>query len=136
MNASANRHPGADANHPLSADEPLLDLEQLRALADLESEAGAFGYVAGLYELFAGDARQTLKRMRELLRCGDARSLMREAHRLKGSSGSIGAAGFSRSCREIEFCARMAGADLDRWIDNAQSQLDETVSALRDYVRQ
>jgi HPt (histidine-containing phosphotransfer) domain-containing protein len=124
---SAVRHDGAG--------EILLDLEQLRALADLEADASGVRYLTGLYELFAGDARQALERMRAWSRQGDASALAREAHRLKGSSGSIGASGFSRHCRDIEACARMQGEDLDAHIDQAMRQLETTVSALRDYVR-
>jgi HPt (histidine-containing phosphotransfer) domain-containing protein len=111
--------------------QSLLDLEQMRALAELDDGAG---YLRELFALFADDAQQALRHMSELLRRGDAQSLVREAHRLKGSSGSIGAAELSRCCLEIEYCARgLRGTEVDltQCISLAQRRLDETLSAVR-----
>jgi HPt (histidine-containing phosphotransfer) domain-containing protein len=115
-----------------AATDGVLDLEQLRALSEMVEGPDDLPLRA-LYEVFADDARRSLERMRELLRCGDAKSLAREAHRLKGSSGTIGAAGLSRGCRDIEFCAKQAGEDLERRIDHAQRQLEAALNALREY---
>ena len=113
--------------------ENLLDVEQLVALADLDDPGEAVGYLAWLHDQFAGDARQSLERMRELSRRGDALMLAREAHRLKGSSGSLGAARFSLDCLEIECRARSAGVvGVNELIDAAQRRLGATVGALRD----
>jgi len=114
-----------------AADE-LLDLEQLQALGEMDEGPGAL-QLRLLYDVFAGDARHALERMRELWRRGDLPSLAREAHRLKGSSGTIGAAGFARGCRDIEFCAKQGGKDLTDRIDHAQRQLEATLRALREY---
>ena len=121
-----------------SRTEILLDRDQLRRLADL-ADASDAAFLAGLYELFTGDARETLERMRELVRTGDAARLAREAHRLKGSSGSIGAAGFSRGCLAIERRARELGAaglegpiaEAQLLLDEAQRLLEATLAELR-----
>ena len=115
-----------------AAPDALLDLEQLRALSEMVDGPDDLPLRA-LYDVFADDARRSLEHMRELWRCGDAQLLAREAHRLKGSSGSIGAAGFSRGCREIEHCAKQACEDLEGRIDHAQRQLEATLSALREF---
>jgi len=112
----------------------LLDLEQLRELADLEDTSGEWN-LSTLFELFALDASEALERMRELAHNGDSQALVRMAHRLKGSSVSIGATGFSRHCREIELGAGQADRDLDLQIEHARCQLDATLGALRQYLR-
>jgi len=112
----------------------LLDLEQVRALADLEDTSGEWN-LSKLFELFAFDASEALERMDELARSGDAQALERMAHRLKGSSVSIGAAGFSRDCREIELGAGRADGDLPLRIEHARHQLDATLGALREFLR-
>ena len=109
----------------------LLDRAQIRRLADLGDASGA-RFLLNLYELFTGDARSTLERMRELARAGDGARLAREAHRLTGSSSSIGASGFSRGCLEIERRAREHGvAGLEGAIDEARRLLEATLAALR-----
>jgi len=109
----------------------LLDRDQIRLLTDLGDESGAI-FLAKLYEVFSGDARATLGQMRDLARCGDRAQLVRVAHRLKGSSSSIGATGFSRGCLEIERRARLQEtAELDGPIDEALRLLDATLIALR-----
>ena len=118
------------------SDAGLLDLEQLRAVAQL---GGEDSYLRRLYDGFADDARRTLARMREYAVCGEAVSLAREAHRLKGGSGSIGAVGFSRGCQEIERRARQLGtldvkgpiAEAHLLLDEAQRLLDATLAELR-----
>lgn len=107
----------------------LLDQQQLRAVAQLGAEDG---YVLRLYDGFAHDARRALERMRRYAECGEAALLAREAHRLKGGSGSLGAAAFSRGCQAIERRARERGvAGLEGPIDEARRLLEATLAALR-----
>ena len=116
----------------------LLDLEQLGALSELDSEDS---YLRRLCEQFTVDASRALEQMRNHLAQGDTTAFAREAHRLKGSSASIGAVGFSRGCQEIEHYARAShaaalvdGQAASQRIEWAQSQLDATVLALRAYI--
>lgn len=83
----------------------LLDLETLRELAALEGSQGQ-PYAAELLELFTAEARRALLRMRVSAWLGDAGALAREAHRLKGSSGSVGATRLQAECLALERCAR------------------------------
>ena len=107
----------------------LLDREQLRALAQLGTEQS---YLLRLYSGFADDARRALQRMRWYAECGETVLLAREAHRLKGGSGSLGAVAFSRGCQEIERRVRESGAlGLDGPIAEAQRLLDATLAELR-----
>ncbi|HSN33875.1 MAG TPA: Hpt domain-containing protein, partial [Ideonella sp.] len=78
--------------------EELLNLQTVHELVAVEAESG-IAFVAGLVEAFACDAREALERMRHCARAGDVERLAREAHRLKGSSGSVGAARLSGECQ-------------------------------------
>jgi len=112
----------------------LLDEDLIGILTNMGGGSDA-AMLAGLYERFASDARQALVRMREQARQGCDKQLVREAHRLRGSGGSIGASGFARDCFEIEQRARGAGvAELEVCILDAQQQLEATVVALRSLI--
>lgn len=108
----------------------LLDLQQVRLITELGESAGP-GFVARLYAIFGGDARAALERMRALAQSGESALLASEAHRMKGSGSSVGAAGFSRGCLEIERRARRRGIEgIEGPIDEAQRLLDATLAAL------
>ena len=113
----------------------LLDQSLIRVLGDLVDPKDE-AFLRELYADFATDARDALQQMRSQLRRGEGALLAREAHRLKGSSGSIGAAGFSRRCREIEQLAREERAGLGPSLEHAERDLDATVRALDALVRE
>ena len=102
----------------------LLNVETVRDLIAFEAQSGR-SFLAALLESFAQDARAALERMRACARAGDGERVANEAHRLKGSSGSLGAVGFSGECLAIERNAR-AGAyeTLEERIDEALRVLD------------
>jgi HPt (histidine-containing phosphotransfer) domain-containing protein len=113
--------------------DALLDFEVIRDLADVTADSGG-AFLRGLLERFAAEACDTLERMQAYARCGDSASLAREAHRLKGSSGTVGAIRFAGECREIERSAR-AGVctGMGTRIEQARSVLDATRSGLRTF---
>lgn len=85
--------------------EALLDLETIRDLAEFDGGPGA-PFAVELLEMFTADAHRALLRMRVSAWLGDAGALAREAHRLKGSSGSVGATRLQAECLALERCAR------------------------------
>lgn len=85
--------------------DPLVNVETVRELVAVEAKSGV-PFVSGLLEAFVHDARASLERMRACARAGESEGLVREAHRLKGTSGSVGAARLSGECRDIERTAR------------------------------
>lgn len=112
----------------------LLDLELLGSLAGLGDDSGT-AYLAELYDLFERDARKAIEGMRVFMLQGDALSLAREAHRLKGASGLVGAARLSRGFLAIEDGARSESTgQLEAKIAEAARLLDETVRALQEFV--
>ena len=107
------------------ADE-LLNLQIVRELLAVEAKSST-PFMGGLLEAFAGEARAALERMRACARAGDAERLAREAHRLKGSSGSLGAARLSGECLALERSARAGRCDaLEAHIDRALRVLDDS----------
>jgi HPt (histidine-containing phosphotransfer) domain-containing protein len=104
--------------------DELLDLQTVRELLAVEEKSGR-RFMAHLLESFTREARAALERMRVCARSGDAERLAREAHRLKGSSGSIGAARLCGECRALERNAREGKCEaLEERIDHALQVLD------------
>jgi HPt (histidine-containing phosphotransfer) domain-containing protein len=111
-----------------------LDEDLLALLADLRDASGT-RILAGMYEDFDGDARASLARMRELASREEREALAREAHRLRGSGGSLGARGFAEDCLEIERRARDAGGSrLEASVEKAGRRLEATMGALRAFL--
>jgi HPt (histidine-containing phosphotransfer) domain-containing protein len=74
-------------------------------LADLR-ELGDQGFLAELYELFLEDVPTQLEALRKDIEGGDAPSVERVAHTLKGSCGNIGATRMATICAELEEAGR------------------------------
>jgi len=120
---------------PLPCSGALLDLDVIRDLSEVTSDSGP-GFLRGVLERFAADARDCLERMRAHLRRGDAAALAREAHRLKGSSGTVGALRLASECRPIETSARAGEcAGMEPKIEQARDVLDATRVDLVAYFR-
>jgi HPt (histidine-containing phosphotransfer) domain-containing protein len=73
----------------------------LASLRDLQ-EDGEPDLVRQLVALFLQGAEPRLVALREATVQGDAATLAREAHTLKGSCASLGAIGMARICEELE----------------------------------
>lgn len=102
----------------------VVDYDVLRELAGVGADSGS-GFMADLMEGFASDARAALERMRACARSGDAPLLAREAHRLKGSSGTVGAVALAGECLEMERRARGGScAGVEAKVDHALTLLD------------
>ena len=75
--------------------------------AVLEGFRGMMGESASeLITLFLEDALELLAKMRESVAEGDAETLQRAAHTLKGNSATLGAMRLSGLCKELEFMGR------------------------------
>lgn len=86
------------------------------------------------YDVFAMDARRTLERMRACVRIGDYLPLVREAHRLKGSSGSLGAVALAGLFVEMERCARAGScAGMEARIDHALRLLEASCGRIAEF---
>jgi HPt (histidine-containing phosphotransfer) domain-containing protein len=90
--------PGAPAIPEKTGDEESLDPEVLAGLREL----GGAEMLAELAEMFLDDASSGLATLREAIEAGDANSVERVAHTLKGSSGNMGAKGMAAICAELQ----------------------------------
>jgi len=117
------RGPRPSAAAPI---EGLLDLCMVRDLAECGGDAGP-AFVLELLKMFAAEARRALLRMRVCAWLGDMRALAREAHRLKGSSASMGAARLAAECAELERRARgERSLGLEARVEHALGVLEAT----------
>jgi HPt (histidine-containing phosphotransfer) domain-containing protein len=110
----------------MSPDE-LIDRAVVREIAEVGDDATG---TLRLLEGFAADARRTLSAMRDWALRGETAPLMHAAHRLKGSSGSVGAIGLAAECLALERCAREGRtAGLAGRIETALGVLEQTRAA-------
>ena len=58
--------------------------------------------VRELVEVFVLDAEETVERLMELFRAGDATTVASEAHRLKSGAGNLGAQTMAELCSALE----------------------------------
>ena len=83
-----------------------------RAAIDGLLGLGGSELLSELAESFSGDTSSALAALREAAKAGDARSVERIAHSLKGGSGSMGAERMSAICAELQDVG--ASGDLHR----------------------
>ncbi|MFQ5848530.1 MAG: Hpt domain-containing protein, partial [Candidatus Methylomirabilales bacterium] len=98
---------------PVAPEEPPIDAVVLAGLREAQEEDGA-DFLTELIDQFLQDAPSQLGVMREAIAKGDAQTLAREAHRLKGGCGVWGARLMAARCRDLEGQGRagsVAGAD-------------------------
>jgi two-component system sensor histidine kinase/response regulator len=94
----------ADSNEG-DADEDPLDRNVLATLRELQQE-GEPDILNELIELFLTDVPPQLVALREAAEAGDAHSVGRFAHTLKGSCGNMGAVRMDAICAELEEIGR------------------------------
>ncbi len=87
----------------------VLDRSALRQLLEMVGDDRAF--LGELVDEFLVDAPVQLAAMRAAAHDGDAASLVRPAHTLKGTSANVGAAEVSAACRTIEEQAKAGSLD-------------------------
>jgi histidine phosphotransfer protein HptB len=113
----------------------VVDDDVLRDLAGIGADSGN-AFMRELLEKFACDAHGTLERMRACARAGDASRLAREAHRLKGSSGTVGAVALAGECLEMERCARAGTcAGIEERVERALTLLEDTRGHIAEFFR-
>lgn len=88
-----------------------VDMVVLRAFEEIQAE-GEPDLIVELINLYLKDAPVKLVSMQEAVAGGDAGSLKRAAHGLRGSSASIGAARVAALCEGLEHASRVDSAGL------------------------
>ena len=83
------------------ASSNLLNLNEIRQLT-AEMGDSASEIMLDLVELLEHDATRSISEMQTALEQGDSKRLKQAAHRLKGSSASLGAALLASLCQELE----------------------------------
>lgn len=99
-------------------------------VARLVDDLGA-DHAAEVCALFLADARERVQAVRTACAAGDADAAARSAHRLKSSSGFVGAGGVSTLCREIEDLARRDLLDeVPRCVELVSHELEQASGEL------
>ena len=114
--------------------DELFDLQAVGELATLHRTQGEESMRA-LLELFAAEAHRALVRMRVSAWMGDAAALLREAHRLKASSGSFGAKRLEAECLALERCARDGKPGAFRSVEQRVEQALSVLQFTREGIR-
>ena len=113
----------------------LLDLQIIHELVGVTADSGNT-FMQQLLQSFAVDAHGALERMQQHARRGDSAALAREAHRLRGSSGTVGAVRLAGECLAIERSARAGSCGaLESSIERALDVLDATRNGMTEFFR-
>jgi two-component system, OmpR family, response regulator MtrA len=115
------------ASAPVAGPPPELPPVALDVVAELRELMGQMGTqpLHHLNDVFVQSSQNHLQGMRTALEGGNAEDLGREAHRLRGASGSLGAQRMARVCATIEEQAR--AGDLVP-VDGLLRQLDREMA--------
>ena len=81
-------------------------VERLRQL----TPPGEPDVLAEIFQLFLNEVPKRIDALRSAVRSGDAVTVQRTAHSLKGSSGNIGARAMSEVCRQLDDRAKSGDA--------------------------
>jgi len=114
--------------------EELFDLQAVGELVSIHRTHDD-DFMRGLLELFAADAHRALLSMRVSAWMGDAAALLREAHRLKGSSGSFGATCLQAECLALERCAREGHPGSPLWLEERIEHALRVLQFTREGIR-
>ncbi len=96
---------------------------------------GDLGFLGELVAEYRTDGAMRVADMRAALAVGDADSLRRAAHTLKGSSASLGANDLAEACRVVETAARDGRLDdLRPKVDAIAADLDGALAALDERI--
>jgi two-component system sensor histidine kinase RpfC len=115
-------------------EEPAIDRAKLASLAELDR---GDGFLAGLIEDFAADARALLGELERAAAAGDPRTFRDHAHALRSSAAHIGAVALFQLClgwRGLDDHALLLRAPADLvWLGR---ELDRAVDGLRAFRRE
>jgi PAS domain S-box-containing protein len=123
----------AKTARPEPAEPQLLDDQVLQELARLD-EPGSPSMLRGLLADYLGEMPATLGAIKQYLREADLAQLRRRAHKLGGTSASLGACGVADLCRRIEH--HVGGGDLQAMpalIDELEMRVARTRTALQKF---
>lgn len=120
------------------ASERLLDLEVLQELDSLGGGNAGESLVATLVVVFEQTAVETAASIAAAAQARDLKAFGESVHKLKGSSGSMGAAALYDCCKAVDFLYKsknIAEDDLSFCSQAIDHELMRARTALGDYVR-
>jgi signal transduction histidine kinase/DNA-binding response OmpR family regulator/HPt (histidine-containing phosphotransfer) domain-containing protein len=119
-----------DVPDPLAGDGPALDGQTLAEIQRLDHGSGS-DFLQRLVCTYQQSSVQDLDKLRGAFAAGDAETVCRTAHRLKSSSGNVGAAGLMSLCQELETLAGTGVLDdAGRMLGRIVSEHERVVAAL------
>lgn len=122
----AATEPASDAD---ASELPLLDLQQLEELQALDARRG--GLLRRLIEIFESQGPDAFEALRTALDAGDATTVCRTGHSLKGGYRSLGATRIAHWAAELERLGRAEILDgADAIVDRLERDFEATRRAL------
>lgn len=107
-------------------------------LEELESIGGeSESLVSNLVDIFESTADETLGRAREGAQTGNLQNFSESVHKLKGSSGSIGALALFNCCKEVDKLVKerlVDEAELDGLTDCILAEYNRAKESLHSYL--
>ncbi len=116
-------------------DDRVLDQEILKELDEIGGEPGVL--VKSLVEVFQMTADETIGRARKGAQSGNKLDFSESVHKLKGSSGSIGALALFNCCKEVDKLIKgdlVETEEFDSLTDCIQSEYKRACASLESYL--
>jgi CheY-like chemotaxis protein/HPt (histidine-containing phosphotransfer) domain-containing protein len=119
----------SEAESDTIGEAAILDVDIVTGLSQLDR--GKRGVVAGLVNLFVDDTSSSMEVIARAIQERDSTTVAMHAHRLRGSSGSLGAATMARLCGELESAPPEDFEDQLRVLELVEAEFERTTVALK-----
>jgi two-component system sensor histidine kinase RpfC len=129
--AAAAMDDAAEARHPPSDDEALVDLI---AIADLERLGGP-GFISGVVSQFSDDAAELLSSLREAVAEENVQRFRDAVHALRGSAANLGAARVFSNCLALRaITPTQLAVEGDERVAQLMDDVDDTIEILKAHI--
>lgn len=117
-----------------STSQVIIENSTIEKLISLEEKTQDRGFVSGVLSLYLEHTPPLLDKLEAAMRDADAVSVRRIAHRIKGSSFSVGAAAVAQECLHLEHNSAevVSRPDSRSVVTHLKDTYDQTSKCLRD----
>lgn len=115
---------------PGNETERILDGESLKAWGALTSDDGGH-FIRDVVGVFISASNEVITNMRHATEAGDRAELKRLAHKLRGSSSSVGATALANRCSEFEAGVIGGHVDIQAGFRAIEKAFDAVATQLR-----
>ncbi len=125
--------PARTASNGIEADKPGVSSNDFGAFEQLESEVGS-ELALEILDSFVADSHVALEELRGAVANHDAKSVLKLAHSLKGTSATCGGRSLVYTCLQVESLAKEGEfSEIEGLIDELSDELEATLALVDEY---